>query len=176
MPSIAKVREYLKQYHKDKDIQEFHVSSATVELAARALGVIPARIAKSIALKVDEGCVLVVSAGDVKINSSKFKARFATKARMMNADETYAFTGHKVGGVCPFAIENPDVKIYLDVSLKRFASVYPACGSSSSGIEMTCDELYTCAKALGWVDVCTASATPQTPCGSAVRCTTAITL
>jgi prolyl-tRNA editing enzyme YbaK/EbsC (Cys-tRNA(Pro) deacylase) len=155
--SIERVREYLKHFGKDKDIQEFNVSSATVELAARALGVIPARIAKSIAMKVDDGCVLVVSAGDVKINSSKFKAYFAAKAKMMNAAETYAFTGHKVGGVCPFAIENPEVKVFLDVSLQRFASVYPACGSSSSGIEMTCDELFACAKALDWVDVCNES-------------------
>lgn len=151
---VAEVREYLKQWGKDGGVREFPVSSATVELAARAVGVVPARIAKTIALRSPDGCLLVVAAGDAKVDNARFKARFGHKARMLDPDETLAFTGHAVGGVCPFAISRKDVTAYLDESLRRFDSVFPACGSGNSAIELTCDELFACAKAAEWVDVC----------------------
>ena len=151
---IADVREYLKQWGKDGDVREFDVSSATVELAAAALGVAPARIAKSMALRTPDGCALVVAAGDGRIDNAKFKSRFGHKARMLDAADTLAFTGHAVGGVCPFAIANPAVTIYLDVSLKRFDTVFPACGNDKSAVEMTCGELFECSRAADWVDVC----------------------
>jgi prolyl-tRNA editing enzyme YbaK/EbsC (Cys-tRNA(Pro) deacylase) len=152
--AIERVKDYLKQWGREKDIIEFPVSSATVELAAEAAGVIPARIAKTISLRSQEGCILVVTAGDAKIDNVKFKDFFQTKARMLTAEEVLEYTGHAVGGVCPFAIERPDVSIYCDISLKRFASVFPACGSSNSAIELNCDELYLYSKATAWVDVC----------------------
>lgn len=152
--SIEKVREFFKQQGKESDILEFDVSSATVELAAEAAGVIPARIAKSLSFYDNGGCVIVVTAGDRKIDNSKFKQFFKMKARMLSAEDVYRFTGFEIGGVCPFAIENPDVKIYCDSSMKRFESVFPACGSSNSAIELTCDELFNFAKAIEWIDVC----------------------
>ena len=151
--SIEKVREYLKPYQKDSQIQEFAVSSATVELAAQALQTDPARIAKTISLKDDDGCILVVAAGDGKIDNAKFKAEFHRKAKMLSADEVEPLTGHQIGGVCPFA--NPEsARVFLDVSLKRFATVFPACGSSNSAIELTCEELFDISHAEKWVDVC----------------------
>lgn len=152
--SITAVREYLQRWGKDTAVREFAESSATVELAAKALGVEPARIAKTMALKGETGCVLLVTAGDVRIDNAKYKARFKNKARMLDAATTAAFTGHEVGGVCPFAITNPDVTTYLDISLRRFATVFPACGSANSAIELTCDELCACSGAAEWVDVC----------------------
>lgn len=152
--AIEKVREFLKSRGRDKDILEFPVSSATVELAAEAAGVIPARIAKTISLRMDEGCVLIVTAGDVKIDNGKFKTAFHVKPRMLSADEVLSFTGHAVGGVCPFAIENTEVRIFCDRSMERFDTVYPACGSSNSAIELTCDELFQLSGAEAWVDVC----------------------
>lgn len=152
--SIEKVRAFLAQRGREKDILEFPVSSATVELAAIAVGCEPARIAKTLSFAVEDGCVLVVCAGDAKIDNPKFKAQFHTKAKMLSPDEVAAFTGHAVGGVCPFAIENPAVKTYLDVSLKRFETVFPAAGSSNSAIELTCRELEELSAADGWVDVC----------------------
>lgn len=152
--AIEKVKEYFKQFDRDKDILEFETSSATVELAAEAAGVIPARIAKTLSFYDNGGCVLVVTAGDRKIDNSKFKGYFHMKARMLSADDVPAFTGHAIGGVCPFAIENPDVKVYCDVSMKRFETVFPACGSSNSAIELTCEELFEYAGALEWIDVC----------------------
>lgn len=153
--AIEKVREYLKKYGKDKDIKEFDVSSATVELAAEALGVEPSRIAKSMSFKnlKGGGCILIVTSGDAKIDNAKFKNRFGFKASMLGFDEVGKFTGHDVGGVCPFA--NPDgIKKYLDISLKRFESIFPACGSDNSAIELTPEELFGIAEGLEWVDVC----------------------
>lgn len=152
--SIEKVRAFLAQRGREGDILEFDVSSATVELAAAAVGCEPARIAKTLSFAVEEGCVLVVCAGDAKIDNGKFKARFHTKAKMLSPDEVVAFTGHAVGGVCPFAIENPAVETYLDISLKRFATVYPAAGSSNSAIQLPLPELEELSGARGWVDVC----------------------
>lgn len=151
--SIAAVREYFKQYGIENRILEFDVSSATVDLAALALGCEPSRIAKTLSLDCLGVTILVVTAGDCKIDNAKYKQQFQCKAKMLSVDETLSKTGHAVGGVCPFA--NPlDVKIYLDVSLKRFQTVFPACGSSSSAIELTLDELekFTCGAV--WVDVC----------------------
>ncbi len=153
--SIESVREYFRPLGREQDIQEFDVSSATVELAAQALGVIPARIAKSLSFLVGEGCVLIIAAGDAKIDNPKFKRQFATKAKMLSPDQVVEFTGHAIGGVCPFGIDNPAVKTYLDISLRRFDTVFPAAGSSNSAIELTCDALeqYAC-NCQGWVDVC----------------------
>lgn len=151
--SIEKVREYFRPLGREADILEFSVSSATVELAAQAVGVIPARIAKTLSFLVDGGCVLIAAAGDAKIDNSKYKAVFHTKAKMLTPEQVSAFTGHAVGGVCPFA--NPEgVKTYLDTSLQRFDTVYPAAGSGNSAIELTCDELAQYAHSLGWIDVC----------------------
>jgi prolyl-tRNA editing enzyme YbaK/EbsC (Cys-tRNA(Pro) deacylase) len=151
--AIEKVREFFKQKGREKDVLEFEISSATVELAAIAVGVEPARIAKTISLKLNEGCILVVAAGDAKIDNTKFRAKFGAKPRMLAYEEVPALTGHEVGGVCPFAI-NPDVRVFLDISLQRFSTVFPACGSSNSAIELTCPELFEYAAAEEWVDVC----------------------
>lgn len=151
--SIEAVKEYLQPFGVADRVQEFDVSSATVELAAQAVGVEPARIAKTISLKADEGCVLVVAAGDAKIDNSKFKAEFHMKAKMLSADEVLPLTGHPVGGVCPFG--NPDTaKVYCDESLHRFSTVFPACGTANSAIELSCEELERCSHSLKWVDVC----------------------
>lgn len=152
--SIEKVRAFLAQKGRDGDILEFDVSSATVELAAVAVGCESARIAKTLSFAVEEGCVLVVCAGDAKIDNGKFKAQFHTKAKMLTPDEVVAFTGHAVGGVCPFAIENPATTTYLDESLRRFTTVFPAAGSSNSAIELTLPALEELSGAKGWVDVC----------------------
>ncbi len=151
--SIKKAKEYLKQFNKDKDVIELKDSTATVELAAKALGVIPARIAKTLSFKTDEGCVLVVTAGDTKIDNKKYKNYFGTKAKMLTPDEVVEQVGHAIGGVCPFGVKE-NVRIYCDVSLQRFATVFPACGSANSAIELTCDELFNIAKAQEWVDIC----------------------
>ena len=152
--SIERVRDYFRPLGREGDILEFPVSSATVELAAQAVGVIPARIAKTLSFLVDGVCVLIVAAGDAKIDNSKYKARFHTKAKMIGHDEVEPLIGHGVGGVCPFGIDNPAVTTYLDVSLRRFDTVYPAAGSSNSAIQLTCDELAEYARSAGWVDVC----------------------
>ena len=152
--SVERVREYLKEYGLEERVKEFAVSSATVELAAQAVGVIPARIAKSLTFMLPDGPVIVVAAGDAKIDNAKFKAQFHAKAKMLAAEEVAASIGHAVGGVCPFAIE-ANVRVYLDVSLKRFESVYPACGSANSAIELTPDQLAeTAQNCQGWVDIC----------------------
>ena len=151
--SIKKAKEYLKQFNKDKDVIELKDSTATVELAAKALGVIPARIAKTLSFKTDEGCVLIVTAGDTKIDNKKYKNYFGTKAKMLTPDEVVEQVGHAIGGVCPFGVKE-NVRIYCDVSLQRFATVFPACGSANSAIELTCDELFNIAKAQEWVDIC----------------------
>jgi prolyl-tRNA editing enzyme YbaK/EbsC (Cys-tRNA(Pro) deacylase) len=151
--SIEKVRAYFSEFGRQNDILEFPVSSATVELAAQALGVIPARIAKTMSFAVEDRCVLIVTAGDAKIDNSKFKAFFHTKAKMLSPEQVSQWTGHAVGGVCPFA--NPDgVSTYLDISLKRFETVFPAAGSSNSAIELTCHELEEYAHPKDWIDVC----------------------
>ena len=151
--SIERVREYFRSLGREQDILEFPVSSATVELAAQAVGVIPARIAKTLSFLVEDGCVLVVAAGDAKVDNSKYKAFFHTKAKMLTPEQAVEMTGHAVGGVCPFA--NPQgVKTYLDVSLWRFDTVFPAAGSSNSAIELTCPELEQYSGSLAWIDVC----------------------
>ena len=151
--SIELVRSYFRPLGREQDILEFEVSSATVELAAQAVGVIPARIAKTLSFLVDDACVLIVAAGDAKIDNPKFKAMFHTKAKMLTPEQVTQYTGHAIGGVCPFG--NPaGVKTYLDVSLRRFDTVYPAAGSSNSAIELTCPELEQYSGSLGWVDVC----------------------
>lgn len=152
--SIEKVCSFFAGLGREDDILEFAVSSATVELAAQAVGCSPGRIAKTLSFAVDEGCVLVVCAGDSKIDNSKFKAQFHTKAKMLSPDEVLSFTGHAVGGVCPFAIENPAVTVYLDESMRRFDTVYPAAGSSNSAIRLTPAELERFSKSAGWIDVC----------------------
>lgn len=152
--SIATVREYLKQFNLDSKVEEFEQSSATVELAAQAAGVIPARIAKTLSFKVGEGAVLIVTCGDTKIDNSKYKAQFGTKAKMLTSDEVITFTGHAIGGVCPFAITNENVKTYLDESMKRFDIMLPAAGSSNSCVRLTLEELEKASKAEAWIDVC----------------------
>ena len=152
--AIDRAREYLKGFGMDGRILEFAVSSATVELAAQAAGVEGARIAKSLSFMTPEGPILVVTAGDMKIDNPKYKVQFHTKAKMLGHDEVEALIGHGVGGVCPFGIED-GVRTYLDVSMKRFETVFPACGSANSAIELTCDELERVAgNVQGWVDVC----------------------
>lgn len=151
--SIEKVRTYFKQSGIESKIQEFQVSSATVELAAEALGCEPERIAKSLSFKTDDKAILVVAAGDAKVDNAKYKAEFHTKAKMLSAEEVEPLIGHAVGGVCPFAINN-GVRVYLDVSLKRFQTVFPACGSSNSAAEFTIEELEKHSNSQGWVDVC----------------------
>lgn len=152
--SVEHVREYLKAYGLDGKIKEFEVSSATVELAAEAAGVVPARIAKTLSFKAGEGAVLIVAAGDAKIDNRKYKDQFGTKARMLTPEEVIAYTGHAVGGVCPFDIQDERVKTYLDVSMKRFDVMLPAAGSSSSCVALTLEELERASRAEGWIDVC----------------------
>lgn len=152
--SIEKVREYLKQYGKENDILEFSDSSATVELAAKAAGVIPARIVKTLSFKNENGCILICAAGDTKIDNKKFKDFFSIKAKMLTPEEVVEFTGHAIGGVCPFGIENPQVNVFCDDSIKRFETVFPAAGSSNSAIELSPDELYLISNSKSWIDVC----------------------
>lgn len=153
--AIDKVREYFRQFGLEDKILEFDVSSATVDLAAQAVGVEGARICKTLSFKdKDGGCILIQAAGDARIDNRKFKDKFHLKAKMLTAEEVVEFTGHAIGGVCAFAIENPNVKVYTDESLKRFDAVFPACGSSNSAIEFTCDELFRYSNAIEWVDVC----------------------
>ena len=151
--SIEKVRAYFDTLGIGEKIREFPVSSATVELAAQALGVEGARIAKTLSFKLDERTILVVAAGDAKVDNTKYKAAFGGKAKMLTPEEAVERVGHAVGGVCPFAV-NEGVEIYLDESLRRFDTVFPAAGSSNSAIELTCDELSRYAKSDKWVDVC----------------------
>ena len=151
--AIETVYEYLKKFGLENKILEFDTSSATVELAAKAAGVCEGRIAKTLSFKSDDGCILIVTSGDSKIDNKKFKNTFGIKAKMLTPDEVLFYTGHAVGGVCPFAIENKDVKIYLDESLKRFETVYPACGSSNSAIELDTDTLFKISNATDYVDV-----------------------
>lgn len=151
--AIDKVKEYFKQFGLEEKIREFEVSSATVELAAQALGCEGKRIAKTLSFLVDERAILIVAAGDAKIDNPKYKATFSCKAKMLSYDQVEELIGHAVGGVCPFAIHD-NVTVYLDESLKRFETVFPACGSSNSAIELTIPELEKYSNYKGWVDVC----------------------
>lgn len=151
--AIDVVKAFFAEHGMEGRVLEFEVSSATVELAAQAVGVEGARIAKTLSFRMEDGCILVVTAGDAKIDNTKFKAQFHVKAKMLTADEVLVMTGHAVGGVCPFAVDAA-VPVYLDVSMKRFESVFPACGSANSAIELTPEELERLSGAIAWVDVC----------------------
>ena len=153
--SIEIVRDYFRTLGIEDRIMEFDVSSATVELAAEAVGTAPERICKTLSfLKPDGGCVLIQAAGDARVDNRKFKDQFGFKAKMLKPDQVIEYTGHAIGGVCAFGIGREDVEIYCDESLKRFETVFPACGSSNSAIEFTLDELEKYSNAAAWVDVC----------------------
>jgi len=151
--SIEKVTEYFKQFNMQNRIQTFDVSSATVELAAKALNCEGKRIAKSLSFITKEKPIIIVTAGDARIDNAKYKAYFEVKAKMLTPNEVVEKIGHAVGGVCPFGI-NDDVEVYLDTSLKRFNTVFPACGSSNSAIELTIEELEKYSGFIEWIDVC----------------------
>lgn len=151
--TIEKVKQYFNKLNMADKILELEASSATVELAAQAVGCEPERIAKTLSFMVDEKAILIVAAGDTKIDNQKYKAQFSTKAKMLTSDEAIDLIGHAVGGVCPFGI-NDGVTVYLDESLKRFTTVFPACGSSNSAIELTIDELEKYSNYSSWIDVC----------------------
>lgn len=150
--SIEKVRAYMKNYGYEDKILEFNVSSATVELAAKALNTEGARIAKTLSFLVDEKAILIVAAGDARIDNKKFKALFHQKAKMLSPEQVDELIGHSIGGVCPFGV-NEGVTVYLDESLKRFETVFPACGSGNSAIELTIPELENLSGFDSWVDV-----------------------
>ncbi|KAB2330006.1 YbaK/EbsC family protein [Cytobacillus depressus] len=152
--SLESVKNHFEKWNREADIMEFDVSSATVDMAAEAIGVIPARIAKTLSFRGEgDQAILVVAAGDAKIDNKKFRETFGFKARMLSAEEVVEQTGHVIGGVCPFGLAN-ELDVYLDVSLKRFKTVFPACGSTNSAIELTCEELLEYSSAKEWVDVC----------------------
>ncbi len=151
--AIEAVKDYFKTFNMEDRIREFEVSSATVELAAQALGCEACRIAKTLSFSVGEQTLLIVCAGDARIDNSKYKAQFGAKAKMLAPEEAEQRIGHKVGGVCPFGVK-PGVKVYLDASLKRFDTVFPACGSSNSAIELTIPELEQYSGYCAWIDVC----------------------
>lgn len=151
--SIDRVKAYFREFGIEDKVQELAESSATVELAAQALGVEPGRIAKTLSFVVDGSPILIVAAGDVKIDNAKYKKFFGAKAKMLTPDEAVALIGHAVGGVCPFAV-NDGVTVYLDESLKKFVTVFPACGNSNSAIELTMEELEKYSLYKEWVDVC----------------------
>jgi prolyl-tRNA editing enzyme YbaK/EbsC (Cys-tRNA(Pro) deacylase) len=151
--SVERVREYLKGFQLEDRVREFDQSSATVELAAQAAGVEPARIAKTLSFKDGDGCILLVAAGDARVDNRRFRDSFGVKAKMLSPDEALALTGHPVGGVCPFAV-GPAARVYLDESLRRFDTVLPAAGNDQSAVTLTPDELYAASKALGWADAC----------------------
>jgi prolyl-tRNA editing enzyme YbaK/EbsC (Cys-tRNA(Pro) deacylase) len=151
--SIEKVREYFRKFGMENKIMEFEVSSATVLLAAEALNCEPGRIAKTLSFTVNDRCILVLAAGDAKIDNTKYKLKFGTKAKMLSPEEALDMVGHAVGGICPFGINN-NIAVYLDISLKRFATVFPACGSGNSAIELTIPELERFSNFREWIDVC----------------------
>ena len=151
--AVEKVREYLKEYYMEDRILEFDVSSATVELVAQAVGCEPERIAKTMSFLVNEEVILIVTAGDVKIDNKKYKQHFHAKAKMIPFEEVEEYTGHAPGGVCPFAVRE-GVRAYLDESLKRFETVYPAAGSANSAVRLTPQELEQCIENVMWIDVC----------------------
>ena len=149
---LQQVKEHLTKFNMEQQIFEHQVSTATVQEAADALGVIPARIAKTLSFKRDDSAILIVAAGDAKIDNAKFKAQFGVKAKMLTPDEVFHFTGHHVGGVCPFGLAFP-IDVYLDESLKRFETVFPACGTANSSIELTLAQLAEISRVAAWVDV-----------------------
>lgn len=152
--SLESVKAHFKKWNRENDVQVFEQSSATVDMAAETIGVIPARIAKTLSFRgEDDKAILVVAAGDAKIDNKKFRHTFGYKARMLTAEEVVEQTGHVIGGVCPFGLAN-DLDVYLDVSMKRFETLFPACGSTNSAIELTCEELEEYSYAKNWVDVC----------------------
>ncbi|MEH7385009.1 YbaK/EbsC family protein [Bacillus sp. JJ1521] len=152
--SLESVKEHFKKWNREKDVMEFETVSATVEQAAETIGVAPERIAKTLSFRGEgDAAILVVAAGDAKIDNKKFRHTFGFKARMLSAEEVVEQTGHVIGGVCPFGLAN-NLDVYLDESMKRFTTVFPACGSINSAIELTCDELFQYAEAKEWVDVC----------------------
>ncbi len=151
--AIEKVKEYFARFGMEGRVREFAVSSATVELAAKALGCEPCRIAKTLSFMLGSGPILIVAAGDAKIDNPKYKAQFGAKAKMLTSDEVEALIGHGVGGVCPFAAKE-GVAVYLDESLRRFETIFPACGSANSAIELTIEELERYSGFASWVDVC----------------------
>ena len=151
--SMEKARAHLAKFGLEDRIQEFDVSSATVELAAQAVGVEGARIAKTLSFQLEDGCILIVAAGDARIDNHKYKSVFHKKASMPSPEVVLNEIGHPVGGVCPFGI-NPGVPVYLDESLKRFDTVYPAAGTANSAVELSIEELYRCSGATAWIDVC----------------------
>lgn len=151
--SLENVQAYLSKWNREKDIRLFTTSSATVLEAAETLGVEPQRIAKTLSFRKDNNAILIVAAGDAKIDNKKFKQAFSEKPRMLSPEEVLEKTGHAVGGVCPFGLTE-DLPVYLDESLKRFSTVFPACGSSNSAIELSNEELYIYGNAVEWVDVC----------------------
>ena len=151
--SIEKARAHLKNHGLDDRIIELSVSSATVALAAEALGCEPAHIAKTLSFEHGDGAILILAAGDARIDNPKFKAQFGVKARMLSAEKVEPLIGHAIGGVCPFGI-NPGIPVYLDESLRAFDIVYPAAGNSASGVRLTVDELERASEAVGWVNVC----------------------
>ena len=150
--AIDKAREHLKKYGLEDRVKEFDVSSATVELAAKAVGVEPCRIAKTLSFMTKEGPILIVAAGDARIDNKKYKEQFHVKAKMLTPEEVIELVGHAIGGVCPFGIKE-GVFVYLDESLKRFETVFPACGSSNSAIELTISELEQCSGYVAWVNI-----------------------
>ena len=153
--AIDKVREYFRKEGIEGRIREFDTSSATVDLAAEAVGVEGARICKTLSFKIpdDQGCILIQTAGDTRIDNKKFRKYFGYKAKMLTPEEVIEYTGHAIGGVCAFGIERDDVRVYCDESMKRFETVFPACGSDNSAIELTCEELFRYSHALEWIDV-----------------------
>ncbi len=151
--AFDRANQYLTELGYGDRVKVFDISSATVELAAIAVGTEPARIAKSLTFLVDEKAVMVICAGDAKVSNSKYKAFFHTKAKMLTREQVSELIGHEVGGVCPFGI-NEGVSVYLDESLKRFDVVYPACGSDNSAVELTIPELEKTSGYLQWIDVC----------------------
>ena len=153
--SIEIARAYLEKMGMADRIREFDVSSATVELAAKAVGVEPARICKTLSFKLKDGTgILVQVAGDARVDNKKYKNYFGEKARMLSPEEVPQYTNHEIGGVCAFGVTRDDVRIYCDESMKRFESVFPACGSSNSAAEFTPDELFEVSRSLAWIDVC----------------------
>lgn len=151
--AVGKVKDFFAKMNMEDRVVEFEASSATVELAAALIGCEPKRIAKTLSFMADGKPILIVAAGDARVDNAKYKAQFGVKARMLTPEETETLVGHAVGGVCPFAI-NEGVTVYLDESLKRFETVFPACGSSNSVIELTVPELETYSSYTSWVDVC----------------------
>lgn len=160
--SLESVKAHFKKWNREKDVMEFETVSATVDQAAETIGVAPERIAKTLSFRGEgDAAILVVTAGDAKIDNKKFRHTFGIKARMLSAEDVVEQTGHVIGGVCPFGLAN-NLDVYLDESMKRFTTVFPACGSINSAIELTCDELFQYSEAKNWVDVCKGWQTEET--------------